>query len=72
MVVARERGQGSVWGKVRNLREGGERGRKVGGPQGLTPAWFCLLTPHPHEAHCSRGTGPIIWFVPRQIITQLV
>lgn len=24
----------------------------------------------PHEAHCSYRTGPIIWFVSRQIITQ--
>lgn len=32
-----------------------------------------LLSPDPpHEAHCSLGTGPIIWFVSRQIITQLV
>lgn len=33
--------------------------------------WGSTLCPDPpHEAHCALGTGPIIWFVSRQIITQ--
>lgn len=49
--------------KVRRFREGGGRQDQL----------RLVLSPDPpHEAHCSPGAGPIICFVSRQIITQLV
>lgn len=65
-----ERGQESVWVGEVEFQRRREEGKGNGGA-GINSR--LLLSPDPpHEAHCSLGTGPIIWFVSRQIITQLV
>lgn len=66
-----ERGQELVWVEGVEFQRRREQGKGNGGGAGINSR--LLLSPDPpHEAHCSLGTGPIIWFVSRQIITQLV
>ena len=69
MVLEKERGQELVWvEEVEFQRRREERGR--GGSAEINSR-LTLSPDPPHEAHCSRRTGPVIWFVSRQI-TQLV
>lgn len=58
--------------KVRRFREAEKEGSEEAKWGGRIISRLVPSPDPPHEAHCSPGTGPIIWFVSRQIITQLV